>query len=159
VEEAGIKLRSYRVDDLDAMHALDIVCFDLPFRFTRSAMRRFAEAKKARLVIAEESGALAGFVILHLEHLEEGRVGYIVTLDVAPDQRRRGIARQLMRKAEMRAREDDCAALVLHVFTGNETAIRFYITMGFVRSHREEEFYGPGMDAWVFHKLLPRMGE
>lgn len=136
------------------MHALDVVCFERPFRFTRGAMRRFAEAKKARVVVAEEGDALVGFVILHLEEGEEGRTGYIITLDVEPAQRRRGIAGVLMREAERQARVDRCVALVLHVFAGNDAAIRFYESAGFSRSHLAEEFYGPGVDAWVYHKLL-----
>ena len=147
-------LRGYQADDRDAMYALDVVCFERPFRFTRGAMRRFAEAKKARVTIAEENHAIAGFVILHMEEAEESRIGYIITLDVAPEQRRRGIAKLLMSEAERLARVAGCAALVLHVFTGNEAAIRFYASIGFVRSHREEEFYGQEMDAWVFHKRL-----
>jgi ribosomal-protein-alanine N-acetyltransferase len=153
-----VLLRGYKADDLDAMYALDVVCFERPFRFTRGAMRRFAETNKARVTIAEEQHALAGFVILHLEEGEESRIGYVITLDVAPEQRRRGIARLLMSEAERQAFEADCSALVLHVFTGNEDAIRFYMSTGFVRSHREEEFYGPGMDAWVFHKRLAPAG-
>jgi ribosomal protein S18 acetylase RimI-like enzyme len=147
-------LRGYLAGDLDAMHALDVVCFERPFRFTHSAMRRFAEARKARVAIAEDNDALVGFVILHVEGIEEGRVGYIITLDVSPDHRRRGVAGQLMREAERQAQSEGCVALVLHVFTGNEPAIHFYAAHGFVRSHREEEFYGPSMDAWVFNKLL-----
>ena len=146
--------RGYEADDLEAMYALDVVCFERPFRFTRGAMRRFAEAKKARVTIAEENHALAGFVILHLEEAEGSRIGYVITLDVAPEQRRRGIARLLISEAERQACEAGCAALVLHVFTGNEAAIRFYVSIGFMRSHREEEFYGVGIDAWVFHKRL-----
>ncbi len=159
MERIAIRLRDYRTSDLDAMHALDVVCFENPFRFSRGAMRRFAEAKKARVVIAEDEGALVGFVILHIEEVEEGRVGYIVTLDVSPQYRRKGVAGQLMREAERQAQREGCAALMLHVFTGNEPAIRFYESNGFVRSHREEDFYGPSfygpsMDAWVFHKRL-----
>jgi ribosomal-protein-alanine N-acetyltransferase len=141
------------------MYALDVVCFEKPFRFTRGSMRRFAEAKKARVVIAEESDVLVGFVILDIEETEYGRVGYINTLDVAPELRRRGIAGVLMSEAERQAQMDGCTALVLHVFTGNEAAIRFYAGMGYVRSHREEGFYGPGVDAWEYHKLLLPLNE
>lgn len=136
------------------MHALDVVCFERPFRFTRWAMRRFAEVKKARVVVAQEGDALVGFVILHVEVGDEGRTGYIITLDVEPAMRRRGIAALLMREAERQARVDGCTALVLHVFAGNEAAIRFYEHAEFSRSHLAEEFYGPGVDAWVYHKLL-----
>ena len=147
-------LRGYRAGDLDAMHALDVVCFEKPFRFTRGAMRRFADAKNARVTIAEYQDALAGFVILHIEEVGAERVGYIITLDVSLPHRRKGVARMLMDEAEQQAQSEACASLVLHVFTGNDPAIRFYASHGFVRSHREEEFYGLAMDAWVFHKPL-----
>ena len=64
-----------------------------------------------------------------------------------------------MHEAERQARREDCSALVLHVFTGNESAVRFYASIGFTRSHTEEDFYGPGMDAWVLHKLLSAMDQ
>jgi len=156
VEKVGIKLRPYRANDLDAMHALDVECFDKPFRFSHSAMRHFAEAKKARVVIADDNGELVGFVILDIGDTDEGQFGYIVTLDVSPGHRRRGLAGLLMQEAEREASREGCAAVVLHVSTGNEPAIRFYEGRGFVRSYREADFYGRAIDAWVFHKpLLP----
>ncbi len=156
VEKVGIRLRPYRVKDLDAMHALDVECFEKSFRFSRNAMRRFAEAPKARVIIAEDedNDALVGFVILDIEDTEEGRFGYIVTLDVSPGHRRRRLAGKLMEEVEREASCEGCAAIVLHVFTGNEPAIRFYIGRGFLRSHGESDFYGRGIDAWVFHKPL-----
>jgi ribosomal-protein-alanine N-acetyltransferase len=141
------------------MHSLDVICFDKPFRFSRSAMRRFAEARKARVVIAEEDHALSGFVILHTETADEERIGYIVTLDVAVDHRRKGLAGKLMQAAEQEAIREGCVAIALHVFTGNESAIRFYESHDFVRAQREPDFYGPKMDAWVFHKLLHSLNQ
>jgi ribosomal-protein-alanine N-acetyltransferase len=159
VTTVGITLRPYRAKDLDAMHALDVECFDKPFRFSRSAMRRFAEAKTARVVIAEEEDALVGFVILDIEVTEDGCLGYIVTLDVSPQHRRMGLAGQLMQQAEREAFREGCDAIVLHVFTGNEPAMRFYTRRGFIPSHRESDFYVRGMDAWVFQKRLRSAGE
>src|SRR6185312_10182246 len=122
--------RPYRSDDLAALFALDEACFEPPFRFSRAAMRRFAEAKKARVVIAEEDG-LAGFCIVHVERVEGGRVGYVVTLDVAEQWRRKGLAGELMRRVEAEAHEAGCWAMVLHVFVGNDGAIRFYERCGY----------------------------
>ena len=150
----GITLRPYRVKDLDAMQALDVECFDKPFRFTRSAMRRFAEARNARVSIAEDGDTLVGFVIMDVEYTGETRFGYIVTLDVSPDHRRKGVAGTLMQEAERAAALEMCVAVVLHVFTGNEPAIHFYVGRGFVQSHRETDFYGQGFDAWLLHKPL-----
>ena len=159
MQKVGITLRPYRMSDLDAMHKLDVLCFEKPFRFTRSAMRRFSEAKNARVVIAEASDVLVGFVILDVEDTGEELLGYIVTLDISPRHRRQGLAGQLMQEAERRAAREGCAVVVLHVFTGNEAAIRFYSGLGFVQSHREIDFYGHGFDAWVFHKPLSASDE
>lgn len=147
-------LRGYEPGDLDAMHALDVVCFERPFRFSRSAMRRFAEAKKARVVVAEIDDALAGFCIVHIEQAEHGSAAYIVTLDVAPEHRRKGIARALLLQSEMLSADAGCSMMALHVFTGNTEAVRFYEGAGFVRSHRVSGFYGDGIDALVYHKVL-----
>jgi ribosomal-protein-alanine N-acetyltransferase len=147
-------LRGYEPGDLDAMHALDVVCFAPPFRFSRSAMRRFAVAKKARVVIAELDDTLAGFCIVHIEQAQHGRAAYVVTLDVAPEQRRKGIARSLMLQAEILSADAGCTMMALHVFTRNTEAVKFYEGAGFVRSHRVSGFYGDGLDALTYHKVL-----
>jgi len=94
-----MEFRGYRADDFEAMFALDEACFAPEFRFSRAMMRRFAEAKKARVVIAEEDG-LAGFCVVHVERVAGGCVGYVVTLDVAASFRRSGLATELMRRVE-----------------------------------------------------------
>jgi [ribosomal protein S18]-alanine N-acetyltransferase len=154
-----VRLRGYEPGDLDAMHALDVACFELPFRFTRAAMRRFAQVAKARVILAEEDDGLAGFVVMHVERSGGERVGYIITLDVAADQRRKGIAGALMGEAERQAVEAGCSMMALHVFAGNAAAIEFYESAGFVRSHRARGFYGDGLDAMVYHHVLAERGK
>jgi ribosomal protein S18 acetylase RimI-like enzyme len=73
---------------------------------------------------------------------------------VAPGHRRKGLAGELMQRAEEQAREAGCAAVVLHVFTGNATAIRFYERRGYLFSQLVAGFYGSGTDALVYRKQL-----
>jgi ribosomal-protein-alanine N-acetyltransferase len=151
-----MELRGYLPSDLDALVALDDICFDPPFRFSRSAMRSFVTAKSARVPIAVAAdGSLAGFCILHVQRVQPHAVGYIITLDVAAEHRRRGLAGKLMDRAEALALQAGCEAVALHVFTGNTTAIRFYERRGYVFSHWAAGFYGRGTDALVYHKELP----
>jgi len=145
-----IRIRGYEARDLDAMFRLDEACFEEPFRFTRLAMQRFAESHKARVVIADNDGELAGFAILHVE----GRVGYIVTLDVAEDFRRQGLARQLMQAMEREAVDAECGVVGLHVFVSNEAAIKFYERAGYERAGDVPGFYGEGLNAWTYRKKL-----
>jgi len=132
------------------MFRLDEECFEEPFRFSRTAMRRFAESRKAHVVIAESDGTLAGFAILHVE----GRVGYVVTLDVAEGFRRHGLAARLMQTMEQQAIDAECAVVGLHVFVGNAGAIRFYEHAGYKRVGDVPGFYGEGLNAWVYRKKL-----
>ncbi len=141
-------------DDLDAMVHLDETCFDEAFRFSKSAMRRFAEIKKAQVLIAESATTLAGFSIVHVERSRGGLVGYLVTLDVAHEFRRRGLARHLLLQAECNAAQVGCSAMLLHVFTENTGAIALYEKLGYCRERLANNFYSVGLDALVYRKPL-----
>lgn len=152
-----VELRGYTAADFEALFHLDEVCFELPFRFSRAALRRFLEARRARVIVAASragGGEIAGFILLHMEKALGGCAGYVVTLDVAPGWRRMGIAGALMRQAEADIAEEGCRSMLLHVYTGNTEALRFYEGLGFARSHTAEAFYGEGLDAFVYRKHL-----
>ena len=148
-----MKFRGYIADDFEAMFCLDQLCFEEPFRFSRTMMKRFAEARKARVVIAEEK-ELAGFCVVHVERVEDGFVGYVVTLDVVLEWRRKGLAGELMRRVEDEVRSEGCEVMVLHVAVGNFAAIRFYEDAGYERVDRAVGFYGVAGDGWVYRKAL-----
>lgn len=154
----GLQLRGYQSSDLDAMFLLDELCFAAAFRFPRAQMRRFAEAKYARVVIAEVDASLAGFGILHLQQAGPERIGYVMTIDVAPEMRRAGLGAKLMAAMEHHAAEEGCSDVALHVFTGNEAAIRFYEGLGYTRTSVARDFYGNGLDAWIYLKPLGPAG-
>jgi len=148
-KQNGIELRGYRRGDWKAMYALDLVCFEPPFRFGEREMRRFAEERAAICVLAETGrGKLAGFCIAHLE----GKWAYVVTLDVAPEWRRQGLAARLMADVEEQARAAGAGGMGLHVYNGNAGAIRFYERIGYGRVGMAEGFYGRGLDALVYRK-------
>ena len=148
---SDFELRRYRAGDLEAMFRLDEVCFEEPFRFSLAVMRRFAEARRARVVVAESDGVLVGFCVVHVE---AAKVGYVVTLDVAPEWRRKGLAGVLMGAVEDQVRAAGCEVMVLHVFTGNEAAIRFFERLGFGWGGVDVVFYGDGVGALVYQKGL-----
>src|SRR5205823_14136927 len=97
---------------------------------------------EAVTVIAESGGDLAGFAIAEIA---EG-AGYVVTVDVAPTWRRRGLGRRLMEELEAKARAAAAETIMLHVFTGNLAAVRMYEALGYERKGIAERFYGVGRD-------------
>lgn len=145
-----VTLREYRAGDVEAMYRLDVQCFEPVFRFSRRAMQRFAEAEEAVTVLAEAGGELVGFAI---GEVAQG-VGYVVTLDVAPDMRRAGLGRHLMEELENRACAAGAQAMMLHVFSKNEGAVRMYEALGYERMGVARGFYGRGLDGWMYEKRL-----
>jgi ribosomal-protein-alanine N-acetyltransferase len=141
-------LRDYRPGDWEAMYALDLVCFEPVFQFSRRTMRSFAEEPGAVTLLAEADGELVGFCIAHLEE----KTGYVVTLDVAPAWRRCGVARLLMEEVEARVHAAGGLGMALHVYTGNVGAMQFYEALGYGRVSIAKGFYGRGMDALVYRK-------
>ena len=151
-------LRSAVPADIPAMYRLDLLCFDPPFRFDMRSMRKFAGEPKAIVVVAELDGELAGFILVNVTLRQTISSGYLTTLDVHPDHRRKGLALELLEHAQQISVAEDIMYLRLHVFTGNEAAIAFYEKHGFQRLfHPVRGFYGDGLDAWIYLKhLLPR---
>jgi [ribosomal protein S18]-alanine N-acetyltransferase len=151
-----ISVRDYRALDLEAMFRLDVACFTAEFRFDRASMQAFAAEPGAIALVAETmDGELVGFVIVHTERAAAGRRGYVVTLDVSEDWRRKGLAGRLMREAESRTVAAGARWMELHVFTGNEAAIRFYERLGYERIAMRRRFYGAdGLDALVYRKEI-----
>ncbi|XCB28771.1 N-acetyltransferase [Tunturibacter empetritectus] len=138
------------------MYSLDQECFSPAFRFDRESMRAFAEEPDAIVRIALlASGKIIGFVIVHIEPVAGKQRAYVVTLDVAEQYRRHGLAQRLLSQAEEHAAAAGAQWMELHVFTGNDGAIRFYESSGYGRVSVSRRFYGrAGLDAFVYRKNL-----
>ncbi len=156
-----MNLRNLQPGDLDRLYQLDTLCFEPPFRFSRAAMRRFAGAAHALVRLAVEPSEpvgmplaperLLGFAIVHLEREERRRItGYVVTLDVDPAWRGRGIATRLMTDLHTMAKAREAESMTLHVFTGNDAAIQLYERLGYRSVERAANFYGTGLDAFAY---------
>lgn len=117
-------------------------------------MSAFAGDRDAVTLIAEDRGELIGFVIAHVKRVETGCRAYIVTLDVAPEWRRKGLAKELMAEVEAYALAEGARRIHLHVFTGNDAAIRFYERLGYEGIQIVHGYYGAGLHAIVYRKDL-----
>lgn len=146
-------MRSGTAADIDAMYRLDCRCFDEVFRFSRRAMRRLTQAPENHVLLAETTTTvLAGFSIVSL--YAKDKLAYIVTLDIAPEHRRLGLARLLLQRAEAHAVAARVSDVELHVSTVNMAAIALYRACGYVEVLLEPDFYAPGLHASVMRKHL-----
>jgi ribosomal-protein-alanine N-acetyltransferase len=78
----------------------------------------------------------------------------VLTLAVAPEVRRQGVARALLEGAMEAAREQAARTMVLEVAIGNAAARALYGRAGFVEAGRRPRYYADGGDALILRARL-----
>ena len=149
-----MQYRLYAPDDFAALYAIEEVCFQPPLRFDRNYMWRLVHSRSTATWIAEENGRMAGFAIVEGVRKSIGAAAYILTIEVLPEFRHRGVGSELLRCVEDSARVANSATLGLHVDATNAGAIRLYEAHGFRCEGREEKFYPLGRAALIYRKEL-----
>lgn len=112
----------------------------------------FAEAWDAAALAALMAGegvvalcAKDGFVLIRTVADE----AEILTVAVAPDARRKGLARALVTQAAQTARASGAARIFLEVSAQNAPAVALYDRLGFAEIGRRRAYYADGADARV----------
>lgn len=149
-----MKYRLYKAADFAALYEIEELCFQPPVRYSRDWMRELIANPSSATWIAEEGNTMAGFTIVEWTTVPKGTVAYIQTIEVHPAWRRRGIAAELLRRAEDSSRAAGATAIWLHVDVENTAAIHLYESRGYGRKGREEHFYARHRAAFVYSKSL-----
>jgi ribosomal-protein-alanine N-acetyltransferase len=143
VTSGEVWLRDFRPQDLEAAYRLDQQCFEPGIAYTRGQIRDFlGRGGAVALAAAAEDGALVAFAIGHAA----GARGHIVTIDIAPGERRRGLGRRLLSELMNRLADAGARQMRLEVDPRNDSAVRFYERMGFRATRGLPDYYGPGRD-------------
>jgi ribosomal protein S18 acetylase RimI-like enzyme len=121
-----------------------------PQAWTEGMVRDELTGPRRVAVVAEFDGAVAGYAVARL-----GDTADIMTVGVLPDQRRRGIGRELTTHLIEAARQGGARAVFLEVLVGNEPALSLYGSLGFVPLRTCRDYYGPGLDALSMRLDLP----
>lgn len=145
--------RLYQPEDFPALYAVEELCFDPPWRFSRSYMRKIVKNPHSATWIAEEGADLVGLAVVKWSAGQGEQAAYIETIEVHPAWCGRGIGGELLRYAEESARAAGVRAIGLHVQVENATAIRLYESHGY-RCLGREEYYYARQPAFFYAKLM-----
>lgn len=132
---------------------LDQVCFPPGIAYSKAELKYLFARRSTFAIAAEKAGHMAGFLISEWNHRAK-KAAHIVTIDVAPSERRGGVATQLMDEAEAHYHRAGCAMMTLEVAVDNTGAQAFYIGRGFRATGRIEGYYNGVLDALTMTKLL-----
>jgi [ribosomal protein S18]-alanine N-acetyltransferase len=145
-------VREYRVDDFDALCAIDRLCYEPALAYSRRVMRAYLDAPGADCVVAESQPGIAGFCITS-HHASQG---YIVTIDVLDEFRRQGVGTILLREAEKHLVEHGVGTTALDTATDNLSAIAFWEKHGYRKIGVRKGYYPNGRDAFAMIKAMTK---
>lgn len=120
---------------------------------TSQFKEEFAGIPTTRFIsVAEDGNTIIGYCGVFLP--APGVEADILTVAVLPAYRRQGIAKEFMRQIEGWAKERKASAMMLEVEVSNESAIKLYESLGYMKISVRMDYYGPGKDAHVMRKEL-----
>jgi ribosomal protein S18 acetylase RimI-like enzyme len=144
-----------RVEDLDALLALENRCFELD-RLSRRSFRHFLSSDTASCLVAERAGELLGYALV----LFHGRTALarLYSMAVAPEHQGQGLGRVLLEAIETAALDAGAAVMRLEVHPQNFAAIALYRRAGYLEFGVYRGFYEDDSDALrMQHVLVPRL--
>ncbi len=143
------RVRSARPADLPVLLRIEREAFPVPWseRAFRMVMRRDPGA----VLVAERSGRVAGYAALWVSADE----AELADLAVAPEHRRRGVGRTLLRACLREAAARGAGEIFLQVRESNSAARSLYREAGFREVGRRTGYYrAPAEDALVLTREI-----
>ena len=144
-------LRRGHLRDLDALLALEQAVFNTDL-LSRRSFRHFLAASSATVIVAEESGKLAGYALVL--YPPASKLARLYSIAVAPHIGRRGVGPLLLAAAEDAARRRGRRTMRLEVHEHNDRAITRYEKSGYRPFGRHRDYYDDHGDALRFEKPL-----
>ncbi len=142
-------LRPLTLADLPALYALDQRCFPPGIAYSQREIRDAVRLAPFGFHLACLEGATLAAFILTLRRADRG---HVITLDVAPEFRRRGIGQALLLAAESHYREAGAGGMRLEAAVDNQAALAFYARLGYRVVRTLPRYYSARLDGLLLHK-------
>jgi ribosomal-protein-alanine acetyltransferase len=149
---APFQIRPASWRDLFAVQEIERACFKEDAWPLIELMAALTFPNTIRLK-AESGEHIAGFIAGDIRR--DDQIGWILTVGVLPDFRRRGLAETLMRDCE---RLMKMPQVKLSVRKSNQAAIYLYEKLGYSRVDEWKQYYHDGEDGIVMAKRIQGVG-
>jgi ribosomal-protein-alanine N-acetyltransferase len=137
--------------DLPRVMEIERAAFSHPW--SEEMIRRELEHEFSTVLLATDGrdGEILGFAVVWLVHDEL----HVLNVAVAPESRRRGVARSVLDRVEGNGREQGARVAMLEVRRSNAPAIALYRSLGYHEVGVRPRYYAEdGEDALVMDKAL-----
>jgi ribosomal protein S18 acetylase RimI-like enzyme len=146
-----VTLRDYRAEDFAALCEIDRLCFPPGIAYSPEEIAMAVEQPAMIVVVAEDAGKVAGFVVADPVGR---RRGHVITIDVLAQYRQSGLGTRLMEETHRRLLATGTRHVILETAVDNTAAIRFYEKLGYTTVRRLKGYYHGRLDAWQMAKEL-----
>ena len=136
-------------EDLPAVAALESQCFIEPWN-EEDCRRELDENPFSNGWLLKEDERIVAYAFLW----ETFEMAQLARIGVDPEQRKRGLAKEMMQHLCNRAKEVQCEFMTLEVRQSNTPAIRLYEGCDFIQVNISKGYYPNGEDAIVMTKAL-----
>ena len=137
----SVPLAIVRTARLDKLYEIEEQCFDQE-AFTKRQIAYLLTDYNTIALVAKANKDIAGFIIAQIEIENTTMYGHIITINVTPNYRRKGIAQKLLKETETLLKQKGINEIHLEVKEDNTPAIKLYQTRGYQKIGKIEKYYG-----------------
>ena len=134
IETASVKL-------LDKLFKIEEQCFDQE-AFTKRQIAYLVSDYNTISLIAKLESEIAGFILAQIEIENDTLFGHIITINVVPAFRKKGIGSKMMQEMEAILKQKGISECHLEVREDNSPALKLYQNSGYQKIGRLEKYYG-----------------
>lgn len=138
--------------NLNEVLRLNVRCFRNGENYTKHTFNYLlSEPRNLSYRIVTATGEMVGFVFVLVN--EDGSA-HLTTIGVAPEHRRRQLAKRLLSHVENALRTRSVSTIVLEVRVSNVSAQNLYHDAGYTIAQRLAKYYNNGEDCYLMVKSL-----
>lgn len=134
IEDASIK-------HLDRLYEIEMECFTRE-AFTKQQIAQLLVNPNSVSLIAKGDNKIVGFIIGMLSIEDNMLIGHVLTIDVSPSHRRKGVGIKLLHEIEKIFKDKQARICRLEVREDNVAALNLYRKLGYKKVAKLEYYYG-----------------
>jgi ribosomal protein S18 acetylase RimI-like enzyme len=148
-----MQIREYDPADFDRLYEIDHEAFTEKIAYSHLELQYYLRLRKCRTLVAEDDGAIVGFVI---GCSEPRKIGHIISIDVTPHRQRQHIGSRLLAEIEAWLWQKGAEVIYLETPIDDTGARGFYDKHGYFVLEQIEGYYYDTIDALVMMKTAKR---
>jgi len=147
-----VTIEDASIQHLDRLYEIEKECFDKE-AFTKQQIAHLLTDYNSIGLVAKINDKIVGFVIGMLYIERTALAGHILTIDVSPTYRKKGIAQKLLKEIEKIFKEKGAKICRLEVHEDNLAALRLYQKLGYKKVARLKGYYRDANGIYLIKNL------